>query len=274
MRNIISTFLFLSLFLFSGCIHFYDYKTYHVRVVDPELGKPVENASISVRYWFPGRFSRKSPKMVREKTNATGSAKVKVATDVAPYSQICNIQANGYLSCQPTIGFLNREFSGWVPINIRTGNNGEIIVPIYRRPSLNIEIIVPDKFKGPVALHFIQIQEWIQGKPGQRQFSYEVGQNGYLPIKASPLLSSFILSLDYENPGINVRHENGKEILYAGREVGLEPDEIAFRWVCKEGPKFLYIVGTAQDRQTLHDKVMSGGTGHIDSNTFNSYFQE
>lgn len=273
MRNLVLIVLVLFMPFWCGCIHFYDYKKYQVRVIDPELDKPVENASISVRYWFPGRFSRKSPQMVRTKTNATGSAKVKVATDAAPYSPICYIQANGYFSCQPTIEFLNR-FAGWVPINVRTGSNGEIIVPIYRRPGPNIEIIVPEKLKGPVALHLIQTKEWIQGKPGQRHFSYEVGQNGYLPIKASPLLSSFILSLDYKNPGINVRRENGQEILYAGRELGLEPDEIAFRWVYNEGPKFLYIIGTAQDRQTLHDKVMSGGTGHIDSKTFSSYFSE
>lgn len=276
MKNLISVFLFLSIFLFSGCIHFYDYKQYQMRIIDPELNQPVENASISVRYCFPGRIWRQMPKSVKEKTDASGLAKVKVATNSRPYAPICSIRADGYMHTAPSdirMGIDTR----WVPSNTRVGNEGEVIIPIYKKPEPTIEIVVPDDYLGPVVIHLIQANEWIQGKPGQREFSYKVGQNGYLSIEASPLLSLPVLYLahpDSNNSVITVRRENGQEILFAGREHELKPDSIGFRWVHAEGPKILYIIGKAQDRQALYAKVRPGGRGPIGKDVFNSYFQD
>jgi len=289
--HFITAIVCLSIFLFSGCIRFYSYKQYPVRVVDPELNQPVEGASVSVNYFMVGGglFIPNSPKAVITQTDATGSAKLKVATNPAMYVCSSQIEADGYISALGPIGFGGSRI-------LKIGNEGEIIVPIYRKPVPKMAIIISDGYQGPVALHFIPTAEWIQGKPGQREFSYKVGQNGYLSIQVPPLFILGHLFNDISlhrviSPGnndgtITVKRENGHKILrvgreyeraiqYAGREHEIEPGSIAFRWVGDEAPRMiLFVIGTEQDRKALYEKIYPDDRHGLDHNAFHSYFQE
>ena len=133
MRKLSLIVLVLFMPLFSGCIHFYDYKHYRVQVIDPELNQPVENASIAVTYPNIGvaEIRGNKPSEIKTITDVNGYAIIKVAKP-GPH---VNIGADGYLSFSETYPF----FYSRIPEVFRIANDGRVIIPLYRKPEPKIE---------------------------------------------------------------------------------------------------------------------------------------
>jgi len=133
------------------------------------------------------------------------------------------------------------------------------------------------------------------GESGQRLFTYPLQQNGRLDIPITPLFSLYqviveisvhrFVSSNTDDCGFIVKRENGSNLLrvgreyedvikYAGREAEIEPDSIAFRWVCDDGVKLLYVIGTEHDRDVLYKKLYPDPENWLDRNAFKSYFQK
>lgn len=267
MRNLTLTALLLFMPLWSGCIAFYDHSQCHFKVFDAEQNKPVEGAVVSVSYILYKMPVLNFPKPTETMTNQNGLAELKVANS---FARILDISAEGYTPLR-IWGFQH----DWPIIdNFKNQNENEFIVPIYRNPKPTIEIIVPDGYRGPVALDLIPDEKLIQEKPGKRNFSYKMMPNGYIPVQASPLL--YEIDNIYS---ITARHENGNSI----SSIQDSPESIDFRLVVSSGfeaKKHLYIIGTEKERDDLDDKiwpVIDGKYGkgkYFDDEVFKSYFKE
>ncbi len=119
MKKIIIVIVTMPFFL-SGCIKFYSYKEYEVKVVDYESSQPVEGAEVSVRYL--AFFLLNYPETKNIITNDNGWAKIKVANKVL---NIWEVNAEGYQfyhSC-------GVEDDGRVPVEFFLNEN-KVIIPV------------------------------------------------------------------------------------------------------------------------------------------------
>lgn len=270
--------------LLSGCVEFYHYKTIPIKVIDPELNQPVEGVLASLKYSLIGRglFLPKSPKDTTGTTDRNGIAMLKVATNFEMYLGSISCSAEGYIPVSLMLPF-------------QSENVNEIIVPLYRIPLPRIELIVPDDYQGPVAIQIIQSNEWVMGEPGQRLFTYQLQNNGQLDIRITPVFSLVkligdiklhrLFSTDSDDCMFIVKRENGSNMIRVGREYEwviqfggqeqkVESDRRAFRWVWDEGRRFLFVIGTEQDRDVLYKKLFPENRFGLDRDAFNAFFQE
>jgi len=253
-------------------------------VIDPELNQPVEGVLASLKYSLIGRglFLPKSPKNSTDITDRNGIAMLKVATYFDMYLGSISCSAEGYIPVSLMLPF-------------QSENVNEIIVPLYRIPLPRIELIVPDDYQGPVAIQIIQSNEWVMGEPGQRLFTYQLQKNGQLDIRITPVFSLVkliddielhrLFSTDSDDCMFIVKRENGSNMIRVGREYEwviqfggqeqkVESDRRAFRWVCDEGQRFLFVIGTEQDRDVLYKKLFPENRFGLDLDAFNAFFQE
>ena len=261
MKNLIAGIILLCLPFCGGCIAFYTYEKYHAKVIDAEANVPVNDVTINIRYLTMVPYLNPA-RPVEVTTRQDGSA----AFSVADYASAkWRIKAEGYLPIY--------EYGYRVPdiFNIETGNN--VIIPIYQKPEPKIEIIVPDGYRGPVALHLIPANKWIQETPGKRAFSFTMMPNGYVPVQAS------LLFHDIDIFSITARYENGKKIS-CPRYKPDGPNDICLLWVYSMGEKILYSIGTEKERDNLWNTVWVEILDYgdiartLDPDIFNSYFQD
>ena len=268
--------------LLSGCVKFYHYENIAIKVIDPELDQPVENVLVSAEYscMGGGLFIGKGPKGTPDSTDSKGTAILKVATNALPW------------------GVLGFSFSadGYIPVTlslpIQSDKDSECVVPLYRRPLPKIECIVPDDYQGPVVIQILHSNELVMGEPGQRLFTYQLQNNGRVNIRITPLFNRHALEYDMSVHRISsddcrfiVKRENGRSIVRVGREYeqvleyagaadAVDPDTIAFRWVCDESSNLLFVIGTEHDRDVLYKKLYPENRNRLDRDAFNAYFRE
>lgn len=234
MRKLSLIALVLFMPFWCGCIVFYGHEQFYFKVVDAEYNIPVEGVKVLVDYIKIKAPILNAPRSREAMTDHNGLAELKVADYYSPQLQVI---AEGYLPGGKLLEIQNENI---------------IVFQIYQKPRPKIEIIVPDGYRGPVALELLFTDKLIQGKPGQRLFLYKILSNGYVPIQSSPLfVENMPLFFQIENDIVVARYENGNAI-FADK---LRQDAIGFRLVHTDRNKRLYIIGTKKERFDLYWKV-------------------
>lgn len=256
MRNLALIVLVLFVPFWCGCIKFYSQEQYQFKVVDAEQNKPVEGAIVSVAYIFKEPVLN-APKPAEVVTDQSGLAELKVAD----YKAHLRARAEGYIPLR----WLRFRKDSPAQHNFKIQNDSEVIVSIYKEPKPTIEIVVPDGYRGPVALEFLASDKPAQVKAGQRFFSYNTSPKGYVQIQHSPL---------FDSCKIIARYENGNPVPRPSRS---RPEQISFLRVYTRDQKRLYLIGTFKEEDELKRKLWPSADGALmyggpyDENFF-SYF--
>ena len=278
--TLIALVLLLCTIFTSGCIKFYDYKHCKIKVIDPELNKPVKNAVISLVYddihYIDGWLLR-PPAQMNVKTNRSGLARIKIAANCMPYSPVCSVKTEGYIThpliFMSRVKIVNPLCYDMVPIRHQIGEKAEITVPIYRNPAPKMNIVVPDGYKGPVAIEFLKSNESDQFEPGKRYFSYKTDHKGRLVVKTHPLFKHLGLPGGRDCP-TSFKYENGNNIPFNYRYGKEEKDQIQIEWIWIHKLKLLYVIGNAKQRLAFRSKIMEGRYEPKDIRAFNAYFKK
>jgi len=219
MRTVLICVVFCA--ILQGCARFG--RTVPIAVFDGDTGEPVSGATVSVSYdnmvygldLFPPHDDEKT-------TGADGVAKVKVCrTDTildamafASRGATIGVTAPGYL----TYGGYPRDYVP--PTFQRRKVNGKDVyaVPIYKLPAPQIEIVLPNDYRGPVRITRKFPNRWLQDEPGKRVFEITASAQGDVNIDASPLLYrindwNFRERFEGGPPGtFRFRYASGREI--------------------------------------------------------------
>jgi len=285
----ISIALCVCTFLFSGCVKFYTYEEYRIKVIDAELNQPVEGVSVSVKYHVApglGGLSSKSmffprpPNDMTVITDIDGLAAIKKAKDAGMYLDHCMIWAEGYNTQNAWFTFFS--------FPLVTRSEGLFIISIYRMPPPKIELVVPDGYKGPVGIKFLQSNDPITGEPGQRLFTYHLQPENWVGIPITPLIAWNELPhlITHNRAGVAhnddmfvVKREDGDSIIWLGSNFveTVDPKCVAFRWVCDDditASSSLFVIGTEHDRDVLYKKLYPENRNRLDRDAFNAYFRE
>ena len=116
------------------------------------------------------------PPIYRGKTDGDGKAILKVA----------NWDKGRYLSTSAD-GYIEDRMRD-VPRRPKVGADQAVVVNLYSKLSLQIELVLPKGFRGEVSVRHLLTGELIQGRPRQRVFSVQVPDSGRVEIPNTPLL--------------------------------------------------------------------------------------
>jgi hypothetical protein len=215
-----------------GCLSLHSSHPVRISVKDAESDVPLSTATVDIGYqtiriapvW-------NFPKSQSAATNAEGLASLNVAE---VKGQMLSVEASGY---QPF-----KHYGGiWI------GNN--LDVRLYRLPPPQITVVVPDGYRGPLKLDFRPSSRWVQGHAGQRSFTFNATNNGYVEIEASPLLLRLHDAVATGDIGIKATFSSGQEIRrqYPSRE----PDAVALRHVHSFENRSLRVIGTETETRDV-----------------------
>jgi hypothetical protein len=257
MRNMLLFVLLLFMPFWCGCIRFYGHDQYQFKVVDAEQNKPVEGAMVSVYYLFKEPLLN-APKPAEVMTDQSGLAELKVAD----FHPCLRVKAEGYR----TVNWIYIREDVPVQHNFKIKNENEVLVSIYKEPKPTIEIVVPDGYRGPVALEFFPTDKLTLAKAGQRFFSYKMSLDGYVAAPFWPLFHRFKIIARYENGNAVPRARRGSDLT-------------GFSRVYSRDHKSLYFVGRFKEKVELKRELWPEVDGHIRFGgpydaLFYSYFPE
>ena len=249
------------LFLYSvlgGCIT--DYDPVRVLVTDVSSGEPIKGAHIKINY-HQYLLTPLNARVTEVRTDENGRAVV----EAAEASWLWIVMKEGYLEVEASTGteLVPQEF---VPEpNAMIGAH----VRMYRQPRPQVTFVVPNDLRGLIRVDLSPANRHVQGRPGQRQFTYRVDIDGGEHIEATPLLPGYFtdrvdadgyvrieatrLLLNHWRvwgDDTNFRLANGNELPKGDRDTGAA--QLAWFWTSSfslpsgDGEIITYFLGTPQ----------------------------
>ena len=173
-----------------GC---YTYKTLAVKVVDAESGAPVPGATVWVGFenigitYTPLVFLAPS-KEHSAITGPDGLASLRVHNGYPPWS----ISAPGYVAYKKHVekGRVPEEFT-----RTTVGRKRVHVAALYRSPSPEVWIVVPDGYSGAIRMRRTPAQQDVAMVPSQRVFEFHATENGDVFIETPPVLEPTVFSV-------------------------------------------------------------------------------
>jgi len=243
--------------LLNGCIAFYSRHDVHVIVKDAETQAPIAGCEIvehPVYYLFrPINL----PPIVDVHADALGEATVH-STTLEP--QEWKFDAPSYIGIHEIVDD---------PLASPT------ILLMYREPIPTVTILVPNGYRGPVAVELDSASTFMQETAGQRSFKFHIKSNGYVRIRASLML----MRMDEWN--IRARYENGQAVAEPSGCNDTEPKfRLALANMFSSGQAFhnsallsqhedrglkrriLFCIGSKTDTETLDRSTVCSVPGH------------
>jgi hypothetical protein len=241
----------------SGCTAYVNRAvTVHVR--DAETKQPIEGAGVRAQYLYFLDFGQWPASWGRKEGLTDSEGKITLYFD--PYKKLLalNSEAKGYQS--EGLGRGHSVRGHLVPRH-RFAWRREIIIDLYKDPEAQLELTVPDDYRGPVCIHFSPT-EVPPEVPGQRRFTAEVERNGHVSVPYSGLL---------ERAGgfgrVTARRRSGAKLVTETdrKSTWVAADEVAFRFITPswEQHVWIYVIGTKAEA----DLVLASLWG--DGNHFN-----
>ena len=247
-------------FLIAGCIEFYSYRDYEVKVIDQESGKTIEGAKVTIDYYRTMKPVLNPPKKCIYTTNIDGNVKARVADyNISTWY----VEADGFVDIYSLSDYFFNE------------ETNEFVFPLYKEPEPVIEIVVPSGYRGPVAIEYVKADKMLQDKTDGRVFTFYANEKGYVAIQGS------LKCIRKQYPEITVKYENGTQIEY-------EPEnpDIDGLWRVTGGTnryRILFVVGTDNDCRNFKNRFLVEWTEIVNrrerdfitfnDNEFNSYFE-
>ena len=228
------------------CTLSYSVERIAVRVVDPESGTPVEGARIEITYLMILLWPVFNPPPgVDVRTDLEGRAEFQIAD----LGSELRITRPGYIDVwvptEPRDGHLH-------PRHYEESDDGErrITVPLYRAPEPSVTVVLPDGYRGPVAVELRPSDRDVQASGPQRESVFEADARGRVVIEASPLLYEQRTLLD-----LDARFTSGRSVgetvdASSGEKVSFVKVEFDARRL-----RALFVVGTKADHERLRAEV-------------------
>ena len=259
MKKVVMFFILVgAIFCGSGCIQFYESRDYKIKVIDQDSREPIQKAKIVVNYAYV------FPVIVwpSEKTVMTGKDGV-VDARLGIWSGFWRVSAIGYTP----INIFCSDSQLCVPELYYDEKTNEIIFPLCKDTETKIEIVVPDGYRGPVAIDYVRSDRMLLDKAEGGVFTFYANENGYIAIQSSLKYIPILW------PGNIVwKYNNGNEIKYEQED----HNGVGIRFVVDN----VFVVGTEKDldefeRRILLKGVDDSGTIHMvhDKQRIQSYIK-
>lgn len=228
-----------------GCISFHSNEALDVLVLDAETGEPLPGALVEVEY-SRGGLQLNAPRNRSRQTDANGRASIVVAAGELA-TPLWYVSAEGYIKYYRLASGNQR-----VPWNLvaeqHDGSATTVKVRLYREPDPTVTLIVPDGYVGPLFIRTVEVDGYVLGAPGQRDFEYTVSDDGYVEMEVSPLLF-----LSGGMP-LRTRYMSGRMIPPAS---GFGATRL-YR-VFSLGSKRLWVIGTEDDQIEWRNRILPPG---------------
>jgi hypothetical protein len=234
-RGVLGVALFVT--LAPGCLTLHLYRPVVFLVRDAETKQPIAAAQLHISYPLV------RPSAVPQESNGTtdnqGVARLR-AIPVGDASPWVEVTANGYLSEGLSLAAdaVRAIPPTWL---LGTGNQGRgpFVVEMYAEPRFQIELVLPDGFRGLVKAK-VQLQDNIPAPPRQRFYSYTVAPTGDVVVQGPTLLRR-VFAPDYR-----ARFADGTLL-----DPQPAPTEIGLRPLKREDNVEYFVVGNQCDRDQL-----------------------
>jgi hypothetical protein len=138
----------------------------------------------------------------------------------------------------------------------------DIVLDMYKGPAARIDLVIPEKYQGPVIVQFISANVF-PTTVGQRQFTFSVGNDGKIVI---PDLGLVERVRDFEN--VSARYTNGATIpTIANWHEPKDPDRVALRLVTAvwKHHTWVFVVGTKTDADNMSEAIWGNGNDFNES---------
>jgi hypothetical protein len=219
-----------------GCLSLHRYRPVAVLVQDAETKKPVSGADVHVSY--PLTRASLSP---CESTGTTGDDGIThLSFAAADTGLTVEGTARGYLPDVLNVtGEAVRKIEPAHLFEDTDRRPASYVLELYAGPHPTVELVLPVTFRGMVKAE-VQIQEDAPLPPGQRCFSYRVGELGDVRVVGPPLLRRVY------PPDFRARRTDGTVV---NHEAG--PGEVGLRPLKSEGNMQYFVVGTKAEYEDL-----------------------
>jgi hypothetical protein len=239
-----------------GCQAMYRYRSVAIEAVDAETGRPIAGAEIAVTY--PLTPATTTPTPSEAPTGADGIAYVRAApcgdSGVKVTASASNyLPGEKYLSVQSL-----EEIPAAGLFETKEPRKPVLVVEMYAGPTPTVELVLPNNYRGLVRAD-IHFSAETAGVPGQRHFTYEVGDTGLVQMWGPHLLSRVLPA------AFHARYADGTVL-----SIGAQGNEVGFWWLSHEEGYDYFLVGTrsqydasrASDNHNSDGDHPSGGGGH------------
>jgi hypothetical protein len=232
---------------------FYRHQPVTLEVRDAESGLPIRDARVDVHYLrfmqllAPGDFSGK--------TDGNG----KILLQVANWDNAVHVStsADGYIENERSLPPVSKKS--------KRRTDKAIVVSLYKKLSLQIELILPKGFRGVLKVRHLPT-EFTSGRPRQRMFSVQVPNSGRVDIPNTPPFQD-VRSIEWL-----ATYDDGTPLPSLHSSPLAEHDEtVALRWITAEHPwitaehiEDLFVVGTSDDEHRIRDRLFpTPSPGHL-----------
>ncbi|MBN9118770.1 MAG: hypothetical protein J0I06_06360 [Planctomycetes bacterium] len=227
----------------TGCHTFQPSTPLTVHVRDAETQAPVPGAT--VRLW---RFG---PHAEERETGLTTGADGNATTRLAPPDEggvMVEVTAPNHLTAQTT---LPRDvvdaLASAKAFHPYTGPPLVATVDVFSGPRPTVELVVPNGFRGLIKAE-VRVQADRPWPAGQRTFSYTVPPDGVVRADGPAV---FGLSA---GPEIVAKFADGTPLATEAK-----PEDVAFRWLRRDGTTVFYAVGTLAEANAARAAMGVGG---------------
>ncbi|VTS02688.1 unnamed protein product [Gemmata massiliana] len=226
----------------TGCQTFQPSTPLTVRVRDAETQAPVPAAI--VRVWRFGSHSEE-----RDQTITAGADGI-AHTRLAPPDEggvMVEVTAPNHLPTQTTLPHdVVDALASTKRFHPYTGPPLEVTIDVFAGPRPTAELVLPVGFRGTIKAE-IRVRADGSWPAGQRAFSYTVPENGVVRVEGPAV---FGLG---SGPDIVAKFADGTPLPKEAKN-----EEIALRWVRREGTDVSFVVGTSADLDAIR-RTLGGG---------------
>jgi hypothetical protein len=208
-----------------------DFHPTQASIVDAETGQPIAAAQVRVGYGTVMAICVPS-------SNST----VSTNQGVAVFDTATGVPQDWKVSAE---GYIPEAQYAWVENDDRQ----ILSFHLYRLPTPAVTLIVPDGYRGWIAVAVKRTESWVQdGKIGERNFVYRLGKDGRAEITASPLLVRG-QGPDPVKFKFIAKFENGTLIPVENPDDSPPPKAIYLRHYYYTGGKIEGFIGTLLEQQ-------------------------
>lgn len=251
-----------------GCLALYGHRTVTAQVVDGDTAAPLAGATVEVRN-NASYLTLNAPDAVVATTDENGIVSLRIP-EVFPV--LWNISKPGY---ERQVHHVAHEV---VPAEFVPDEWHRVRIPLFAPPPPEIVVVLPDGFRGPVAVTIGLTPTGLASLPGTRTLELVSPPDG---IVVAAVAGPFNL-VDSMNPRIRMRLSSGAPVATASTESF--PEQVRQRRVSmlftKEATKILYVVGDSAEAAEVASEVepttMRDGRSskRFDQAAFSQYFGE